>query len=259
MVEVIQTEDFRLDRDSQRILMFLAENGESTTSELRSATDLSHNSGVLYRLREHLVDGGLVEGTGQLSGPGDSEGVKKWMVTDRGEHFAEEHIEELGQPATLEEACEAAQKALNDAETAKDSFQHYRQKLSRYVKKTKGLDSRVEEIEDQQEEDDASFGILFDRTESQGGEIDHNAERIEALDSRIDGLGDELERLDETVGAFEQELGQQKERTQNEIGEIRTLAEESEMSRMERSLTVREFAYGMVVLALFAVATGVFL
>lgn len=256
MVEVIQMDDIRVDRDSQRILEFLKENGESTTSELRSATDLSHNSGVIYRLRNYLIEGGLVEEAGQLPGPGESEGVMKWMISEEGERFAEEYLEEIGKPATLDEACEMAQKALDDAESAKDSFQHYRQKLSRYVKKTKGLDNRVEEIEDQQETDDASLEILFDRTESQGDEIERNSEQIESLNTRMSELDAELSDLRKITEALEQELSQQEERTQDEISDVRTLAEESELDRMERSLTVQEFMYGIVALALFAIVTG---
>ena len=107
----------QLDWKSQEILWALAEqDGTADTSEIRALTGLENNDHVLYRLREKLVPGELVE-VMQPEVENNQIPAKVVTLTPAGEAVAEKIVERQETPTDISDRIERLETEVSQVQT----------------------------------------------------------------------------------------------------------------------------------------------
>lgn len=222
MTDVIKMGDsVRIDGASQKILVRLNSVDWTYTGSLQDAAELPQNSQVLYRLEEHLVPSGLVE-EGKRRTDLDA---RRFRLTRDGEEWLDAHQEEVARPASRAETQEMAYRAVDEAESAKQSVQAYRKKVHRIDNRLDDLDA----VEDQVDENESELGY-------QSGHIhglrDRKADEsdVERVDERLDEA--EQERA-EDMDHVERRIDAQEDAIRDLREDVQTLQEENEQLRSE--------------------------
>lgn len=190
--------------------MLLALNGYDSLrgSSLRNSGELSQNTQVFYRMENHLIPAGLVEEHERRH----EQDQRRFELTEHGEAWLEAHEGEVELPKSRLETQEMAHEALQEASSAKESFQHYRGKVHR--------------LENKVEDQDESLSSLKERTDSVEITAGRNKGSINGLRGRKADESDveELhEEMSDWIGDIEEH---QRESVNNLGGEIEELREE---------------------------------
>jgi hypothetical protein len=181
MSEVLWYDDQRIDRASQKMLRTLRGGEWVYGSELRKAADLGENTQVFYRMERYLEPSGLVVEAARI----DDE-ARQFRLTEEGAVWVEEHAEEILAPATREEVAELAHEGYKAGTSAKESVQNYRKKVNRVKNRLDETREAVGEIADQQESDDRTLDILWDRAEDNRDRSKENRTRLETVEEDVE-------------------------------------------------------------------------
>ncbi|MDS0474366.1 hypothetical protein [Natrinema sp. 1APR25-10V2] len=173
MSQEIANEHDSIDRIAQRVMLALddADNPKTLAQIMRETGDKRQS--VWYRLVDRdpsLIDHGLVAR--------EDDDPPRYHLTVEGQFWVNSNHEELEIPASFDEVSEAVHEAKQEAESAKESVQSYRKKVSRTRNTAKSAAERVEEIEEKAVTDDS-----FD---SHKGAMENQL--LQTLDSRLERL-----------------------------------------------------------------------
>lgn len=168
-----------LHRDSERILLALDEQGDLSTRPLANHSGLKNTQQVHYRFDAELGPdaAGLIF---KASDPGRG-GHAKWALTDDGREFVDEHRDEMQQPATEEEAINAAVHLQDKIQSLEERVQSVEGTYGIVQRQWKHLDDNNRELKDTQK-----------TLERQLGEVQ----------GRLSKLEDQVEKIDDKFRDF---------------------------------------------------------
>ena len=232
MNEVLWVGEHRIDSRSQRILRALRGGDWVYGGELRKAADLSENTQVFYRMENYLKPSGLVVEAARA----EERDARQFRLTEEGAEWVEEHAEEILAPANREEIAELAHEGYKAGTSAKESVQNYRKKVNRVKNRLDETREEVAEIADQQESDDTTLGVLWQRSEDNRDRSKRNSGRLDSIEEDAEGWAttEEVEGVRESVSRVEQRLSsvehkqagavRQQAGTERDRAELRALA-----------------------------------
>lgn len=204
MSEVLWYDEQRIDRASQKILRALRGGKWVYGSELRTAADLDENTQVFYRVEQYLEPAGLVVEASRTQ-EGDA---RQFRLTDAGAQWVEDHADEILAPATREEVAELAHEGYKAGTSAKESVQNYRKKVNRIKNRLDDVRAEVAEIADQQDSDDTTLTILWERSEDNRDRSKETKNVVADLREQMDtrAASNDVEQLREDVRSIERAL-----------------------------------------------------
>ena len=219
---------FKIDRPSQKMLLALNKRDSLRGSSLRESAELSQNTQVFYRMEEHLIPAGLVQEHDRRH----EQDQRRFSLTQHGASWLDAHQEEVELPKSRVETQQMAHEALEEASSAKNSVQSYRQKVSR-------IDDKVGDTEDDVDELVEKVGDVEVTAGQNRGSINGLARR-KADESDVENLDEELKSRIENVREQQQEsvnyLGEKIEELREEIADLQQENEElrTEIEKMQR-------------------------
>ena len=204
MNEVLWAGEYRIDSRSQRILRALRGGDWVYGGELRKAADLSENTQVFYRMENYLKPSGLVVEAARA----EERDARQFRLTEEGAEWVEEHAEEIVAPSTREEIAELAHEGYKAGTSAKESVQNYRKKVNRVKNRLDETREEVAEIADQQESDDTTLGVLWQRSEDNRDRSKRNSGRLDSMEEDAEAWAttEDVEGVSESVSRVEQRL-----------------------------------------------------
>ena len=232
MNEVLWVGEHRIDSRSQRILRALRGGDWVYGGELRKAADLNENTQVFYRMENYLKPSGLVVEAARA----EERDARQFRLTEEGVEWVEEHAEEILAPANREEIAELAHEGYKAGTSAKESVQNYRKKVNRVKNRLDETREEVAEIADQQESDDTTLGVLWQRSEDNRDRSKRNSGRLDSMEEDAEAWAttEDVEGVRESVSWVEQRLSsvedkqagavRQQAGTERDRAELRALA-----------------------------------
>jgi len=204
MNEVLWAGEYRIDSRSQRILRALRGGDWVYGGELRKAADLSENTQVFYRMENYLKPSELVVEAARA----EERDARQFRLTEEGAEWVEEHAEEIVAPSTREEIAELAHEGYKAGTSAKESVQNYRKKVNRVKNRLDETREEVAEIADQQESDDTTLGVLWQRSEDNRDRSKRNSGRLDSMEEDAEAWAttEDVEGVSESVSRVEQRL-----------------------------------------------------
>ena len=251
--------EHRIDSRSQRILRALRGGDWVYGGELRKAADLNENTQVFYRMENYLKPSGLVVEAARA----EERDARQFRLTEEGGEWVEEHAEAILAPANREEIAELAHEGYKAGTSAKESVQNYRKKVNRVKNRLDETREEVAEIADQQESDDTTLGVLWQRSEDNRDRSKRNSGRLDSIEEDaeawattedVEGVGERVSRVEQRVSSVEhKQVGavRQQARTERNRAELRGLAKPAGYVALGAVGT-----YLVVLVALFAFASG---
>lgn len=229
MASALKSGGFKVDRPSQKMLLALNKRDGLRGSSLRKTAELSQNTQVFYRMEEHLIPAGLVEEQNRRH----EQDQRRFSLTDGGASWLDAHEEVVAMPKSRVETQEMAHEALEEASSAKDSVQSYRQKVNR-------IKNDVEDVEDEwvewQKDKDDAFSKLFFRTSILREDSDDQSDSIEEIECRVSDIEAQREEYVRNMG---NRVGKQEKRIEALQSSVSSLEKENaklwaEIEKMKR-------------------------
>ena len=231
MSDALWVDGYKIDRASQKMLRELRGGEWTYGSTLRDAGDLAENSQVFYRMENYLEPSGLVLEAARIE-----DEARQFQLTETGEEWVRAHAETVLGPETREEVAEMATEAYEAGTSAKESVQDYRKKVNRVKNRLNETREDVRDLEDQEENQEATLDMVWQRSEDNRDRSKESRERIQALESdleeragtgRVSSIEESAAKVEERLRLVEERQGglarQQAER-ERERAEIASLA-----------------------------------
>jgi polyhydroxyalkanoate synthesis regulator phasin len=135
---------YKIDRPSQRMLLYLYRNGPSEAKELCDWVGVNQNQQIHYRADEYLIPAGLVKVRPQHTNHEWAPLV--YALTERGRKSFEDGngLELMDTIRTVEDVMAATEEAAENASSAKQSVQNYRRKIYDMNRK---FDNKCDDLE----------------------------------------------------------------------------------------------------------------
>jgi chromosome segregation ATPase len=259
MAEMLQSEDVRIDNQSQLILHRLRGGEWVRALKLRRAANLEENRQVFYRMEKHLIPGGLVEEQERES----SDEMRLFRLTSRGAEWVEERGRELEMPTTHEQIQNYALEGYEAGTSAKESVQTYRKKLHRLKRRVERAEEDVEEVEDDQRESAKDVEYLRERTQAIRMRSIGNNNRLDSLEEDVEERAtiDAVDEVRDSVSGAEWRLTTVEDKqvglAREQAEAARTRARVGRLAKPAGYLTAGTFAaYLVALVAVVLVAPG---
>lgn len=203
MSEVLWVDGYKIDRASQKILRELRGGAWCYGSTLREAADLAENTQVFYRMENYLEPSGLVLEAARV----DDE-ARQFQLTEAGEEWVERNAETVLGPETREEVAEMAAEGYEAGTSAKESVQKYRKKVNRLKNRLDETRENVRGLEDQEESQERTLDVLWQRSEDNRDRSKESRERIQGLEEQIEGRASagRVSGIEESAAKVEERL-----------------------------------------------------
>jgi chromosome segregation ATPase len=152
---------------------------------------------VFYRMKNHLIPGGLVEEQEREN----STEMRMFRLTSHGAEWVEKRARELEMRTTREQIRNYALEGYEAGMSAKESVQDYWKKLHRLKRRVERAEEDIEEVEDDQRENDKDVSYLRERSQAVRKRSIRNNNWLESLQDdveeqatigRVDGVRDDL-------------------------------------------------------------------
>jgi chromosome segregation ATPase len=182
MSEMLQSQEVRIDNESQLMLHELRGGEWVRALKLRRAAGLDENRQVFYRMENHLIPGGLVEEQDREN----TDEMRLFRLTSGGAEWVDDHARELEMPTTREQIQNYALEGYEAGTSAKESVQTYRKKLHRLKRRVERVEEDVEEVEDDQRETDKDVSYLRERSQAVRKRSIRNNNWLESLQDDVE-------------------------------------------------------------------------
>jgi hypothetical protein len=136
-------DSYRIDRVSQKMLVYLHEEGPSTASEMRDAVGVEQEQSIHYRYNLYLGPdaSGAVQVSESRDNPGCILASPVYALTEWGEHALNEEFDYVRRPKYLCEVAEQSQAAETVAKKALEKTEKYAS--NRYVVNERSKENRT--------------------------------------------------------------------------------------------------------------------
>ncbi|WP_254274619.1 hypothetical protein [Haloarcula marina] len=127
--------DLGLDRNAERMLVMLADDGPLKTSALRERLELKKNQAVNYR-GKRVLGGGRDDddpALGFVQNDGDGMGTSTeltWWLTELGQEWVRQHRDDLESPQDAKEAVELVRELQDEIDSLRGRIQQAEGKVS---------------------------------------------------------------------------------------------------------------------------------
>lgn len=219
MATLMHAGENRIDRASQIMLGGLRNAGWSFAGPLADLAELEQNTQVFYRMDHHLKPAGLVEEAEREERRPGYEQPRQFRLTEQGEQWVNDHVQEIAMPATREETQRMARDAKDAAESARDSVQSYRKKLSRMKGRVEDLGDELAEV-DSRHAHDYDHIEHVDRLSRKAHHRAHENQRaIEDVRTDLENRPtvEDVEQLREDLATVEQDLNDRLGRVESKL------------------------------------------
>ena len=203
MSEVLWLDGHKIDRASQKMLRELRGGEWTYGSTLREAADLAENTQVFYRMENYLEPSGLV-----LEAARVEDEARQFQLTEAGEEWVKQNAGTVLGPETRDEVASMAAEAYEAGMSAKESVQNYRKKVNRVKNRLDETREDVRDLEDQEENQEATLDMVWQRSEDNRDRSKESRERIQALESDIEtrAEAERVSSIEESASKVEERL-----------------------------------------------------